>query len=311
MSIAINIEYVKFPKLNPLRWLKYDGTSTDDFFYNQVPDYEGARLYEQPYEQSDPINAQIQYRTSMISSVKMELVDEDMNVVATATNVPLVTVGSWDYLHFSMVAPALTGCYYGLITLTMTDSSTQVYISEPVRLAASHEGTIAIDYGHDENDFDMVFQPGAVGLSDTDALSFVSSDAIIYRLRVEGGLWSKDKKVGSDDVVYINESHNSTLLNAVPYDIFTYSFGTAKGVPFYILDIINRIFSCANVRIDDVMYTKNESAGLDIAGVERYSLQTATLQLLYKENESSKSYAIGANNKGIGYMTIAFDFIVT
>ena len=311
MSLSFAVEYIKIPKLNPLRWLKYNGTSTDDFYYNLISDYEGKRYYEQPFEHGDPINTQVKYMASMVSSLKMKLVDEDMNVVATATNVPLYTTTGWSYMHFAMTAPSLTGCYYGLITLTMTDSSTQVYISEPIRLAASHEGTIAIDYGHDENDFDMVFQVGAIGLSDTDALSYVSSDAIIYRLRIEGGLWTKDKGVGSDDVTYINETHDNVLLNAVPYNIYTYSFGTAQGLPYYILDLINRIFSCANTRIEGVMYTKNEGATLEVAGVDRYSLLTGKLKLLNKENDYSKSYAIGANNKGIGYMTIAFDFIVT
>lgn len=317
--LTSNMTYAKIPKLNPLRWLKLDNNTLNDFFVNELSALETTTEYLQPFENDDPINAQIQILYSNVEDYKMELVDSEMNVVKTASRQILYTdtVTGFRYIHFNIASTVgLVGCYYGLITLSVNtgyEMQSERYISEPLDLQVTHENTIYLDYRNDENNYDMVFQVSTIGVSKLDLLTKVIPTAPLYRLRVAGGLWSKDMSTASKDVIYINELHDARILNGVPYNLYTWSFGNGYGIPFWKYNIIVRIWDCSDVQVNGQYYTKNEGASVEYENADRYPLRTAKLATLTKENEYSESFSTIIRKKpiGIGFWTIGFDFKIS
>lgn len=319
MPLGTTTTYCRIPKLNPLRWLKYENNALNDFYLNEINEFEQSREYLQPFEKTDPINAQIQILAANVVSYRMELIDHDFNVKATATAQTLYTdpITGFRYIHFNMIPTAVAeGCYYGLITLSVNDGymyRTERYISEPISLKTTHENTLAIDYRNDENDFDMLFQPVTVGVSSFNRLDISTSKGALYRLRVFGGLWSKDLKTGTDDVIYIDQTHDARILHSVPFNIFTWSFGSARGVPEWVYDKLVRIWCCSDVQVNGTYYTKNDGAAIEVETTDRYPMRSCRLETLKKENTYTDDYSIIVRKKqtGIGFMTIGFDFVIS
>lgn len=318
MPLAASTIYVKIPDLNPLRWLKYNNNTRDDFFVNELADVEQEEKYYQIFEQLDPINAQIQILPSVVTAYKMELVDQHMQVVKTASASTLYTdaVTGFRYVHFNCIPAGLVGCYFAKLSLTVDTGSTyiyDVYYSEPLDIQSSHEYSIQIDYRHDENDYDMVFQPAATGLTSLQRINYTARPNAIYRIRVHGGLWEKNRNTGSVDVLYFNESHDPRLLHSTPFRSVVWSFGNARGFPYWMYDKLARVFACSDTSIEGVYYTKDEGAELEKETVDRYPMVTASLAMLPKENTYSQEYSTTVQKKprGIGSMTIGFDFIIS
>jgi hypothetical protein len=308
--------YIKIPKLNPLRWLKYANNTRDDFFTNEISDYEQPEKYSQKFCPLDPIGAQIQILTAKVPLYKMELVDTYGNVVATAAATVMHTDSTtgYSYIHFTLLCPSVTGCYFAKMTITFDNGYMyipEVYYSEPLQIAATHPGTIIIDYSHDENDYGFIFQKSLLGLAYSGLA--VVSPSTLYRIRVEGGLWMNDKNTGTSDDIYIDDSHNSRLLNSIPYNIYTWTIGNARGIPQWLMDKIVRVFSCAFVKINGTYYTKNDGAAFDIQTTERYTMRSATIETLLRENTYTDDY-VGVVSKipvGIGSWAIGFNFRVS
>jgi hypothetical protein len=296
-----------------------DNNTLNDFFVNELSALETTVDYLQPFENEDPINAQIQILYSNVVAYKMELVDSEMNVVKTASRQTLYTdtATGFRYIHFNIASTAgLVGCYYALITLGVNNGHEYIderYISEPIDLQVTHENTVYLDYRNDENNYDMVFQVSTIGIRRLDLLSRRIPTAPLYRLRMAGGLWSKDKSTASKDVIYINEIHDARILNGVPYNIYTWSFGDGYGIPFWMYDKLARIWDCSDVQINGQYYTKNEGASVEYENADRYPLRTAKLATLPKENEYSESFSTIIRKKptGIGFWTIGFDFKIS
>lgn len=314
--MPLTLTYLKIPKINPLRWLKYADNTRDDFFTNEISDYEQPEKYSQKFCHYDPITAQVQILTSKVTAYTMQLVDTYGNVVATAASSVMYndTTSGYTYIHFSMITPVVTGCYFAKLTFTVSNiftSKYEIYYSEPLNIAATHPGTIVIDYSHDENDYGFIFQKSLLGMTYSGLA--VVGPSTLYRIRVEGGLWMNDKNTGTSDDIYIDDSHNSRLLNSIPYNIYTWTIGNARGIPQWLMDKIVRVFSCAFVKIDGTYYTKNDGAAFEIQTTERYTMQSATIETLLRENTYTDDY-VGVVSKipvGIGGWAIGFNFKVS
>ena len=129
-------------------------------------------------------------------------------------------------------------------------------------------------------------------------------------MRVHGGVWEADKGTASDDVMYINDSHDVTLLHSVPYNLQVLKFGDARGVPVWMYDKIVRAWACTFVQVDGQYYTKNEGATVEKEAVERYPMVTGSLEILPAENEYSDIYSAVVTKKptGIGFDVVGISF---
>ena len=83
-------------------------------------------------------------------------------------------------------------------------------------------------------------------------------DGFKPNLRMYGGINLFDP--GFEDVDFIDQEYNVTLLNSVVFRSFTLNIGNAKGVPDWVVDKVNRVLSCEIVNIDGDYYQKNDGA---------------------------------------------------
>ena len=309
-TIGNSILYVKIPKLNPMKWLKAE-FGVEDYFTNSIIDFEHPAEYLNPFQIGDPLNAQMAFNMNFVSKYAIQLIDCNDNVKATASAVTMWTDSSnYRYVHFNLVSTGLSeGIRYMLLTVTLTTGQIQHYITEPIDLKTTQENTVYLDYSNSVNDFGMIFQSPNIS-----ALSRVRPSTVkkkpIYRLRVKGGYWSGGFQPASDDIVYTNQSWDFQTVSSIPYVVRTLTIGDAIGVPNYIYDIVNRIFACNYVEVNDVQVNKIEGAKLEVARMDRTALCSMTIDIAKADNEYSDEYSFSLVRTGIGFEIIGFNLVV-
>ena len=314
MGINITTQYLKIPKANPLRLMKSEN-GLDDYFMNEVPPFEQAVTYAQPFQTSDTINAQIQVNPTYVTDYALYLYDCNDNKKKTATKQTMATLSGWRYVHFNMIPPTslADGIYYAVMKVTLYTGQTDWYISEPLDIRATHSNTITIDYANNQNDFDMVFNSGAIG-SDLSRITTLTArrTSVLYRIRVHGGKWSSGQVPSSDDVIYTNQSWDAQIVSSIPYEVIKWTFGDGRGIPQYLADKINRALAMTNVQINSTAMCKIEGAKLEGAWDNRYPMAAYSIDMMYSDNDYADDYSFNKvlRPTGIGFDTIGFNFLI-
>ena len=89
-----------------------------------------------------------------------------------------------------------------------------------------------------------------------------------YQMRVQGGFLPTEFSPASKDTYYRDQSYDLTNLKSIPYNVQRLTIGDGGGVPNYIADIINRIFACSYLSIDDVAFVKSDGSKFERKGAE-------------------------------------------
>jgi hypothetical protein len=148
----------------------------------------------------------------------------------------------------------------------------------------------------------------AAGTKDPES---IKSPAPLYRMRLKGGLWSKDESPASEDVGYIDQSRSRKMLSSQPFNIYNFTFGDNRGLPNYIIDKVNRIFSCEFVKIGREFYTKNDGASVQqVWSEQKYPLAAWNLELCPYENKYIDKFRAIIKTSGIGNMVIGAGYTV-
>ncbi|MFZ4705551.1 MAG: hypothetical protein ACOYMF_06030 [Bacteroidales bacterium] len=259
------------PELNPIKLFEI---TTDTWEYCKIL-WENKRRYFQKYITADTLRFQIIIPSeSVITSFAALLVIDDND---TGTSIPMSAIGanSGDVTYEGVKALAgLAGKHLVKIVFGLPENGEIIVYSEPIEILSSSDNTVLIQYGNDVNDFDLIFQP-------------YLHEAKIFDFRVEGCFPSDGFKPSSVDDVYIDQSHNTTMLSSIPFNINQFQFGGEYGCPNWIADKFNRILSCNNVTIDGVPYTKSEGSKLEPARTENYALAGWKIDLIKSENNYS------------------------
>jgi len=307
--------YLRTPKLNPSRWMKAEN-GLQDYFVNSLSRFESKADYVNPFEKSDPINCQHAFNMDYVSSYKVQLIDCAGNVHKTASIQTMYTsTDRWRWVHFNMIPLNVNeGIYYQLLTVTLYTGQTDLYISEPIDLRTTWENTLWVDYANSTNDFDMIFSRAGIGITriDTKPATTKAPYSALYRLRVKGGYWSGGYTPASDDVVYTSQTWNFRTVSSIPYNVKKVTFGDGYGVPNYIYDILNRIFACDNIKINEERINKIEGATLEATRLDRYPMASLSIDIAPYDNEYSDeySYAVPVKPMGVGFEIIGFNFYV-
>lgn len=219
-----------------MRWTNENPTF--DARYNTLPfdSQVDQQSYAQPWQTND--NPPIQLLSDWVPACKLYTChdvfvrDVALNSIATSLidQTFLCYQGVFD---FSGLAP---GRYYANITYTDDDDVVQSWITCPLDIQAIHPETMLYQYQNSYNVKDIIFTPGD----------------LILQLRVEanmvGGYQPKSNRQTFDD-----QSYNPTLLNGIPFRVFTnYILGT--GGPDWVVDKLNLVFTCDQVKIDNEFY---------------------------------------------------------
>lgn len=244
----------------------------DDWtFQNQIRNYEDPAFYAQKWMPEDIIHLQFQ---TDFTDIKVQVVDCYDNVVKSV--IPGTVSSSIDItpLVFKNVSIVLddipTGGYYLRIVLTV-DTGTKNYVSEPFLVADLVENSILIHYSDSTNDYDVAF--------DTD---------ILFQFRVEGAFTGFIPENKSK--VYEDQNLNNVRLSSFPFRSYKIVIGGAEGVPDWVADKVNRIFSCDYTSIDGGQFVRNEGSRMEPKREENYPMAGWTMDIREADNMKSKQF---------------------
>ena len=273
--------YIKIPHLNPIRFFS---DVTEDFFYNQLKDWEYRRGFIQKYQFGDVPGLQfIAPYTERLGGARIELLDRDQTYVMRWNlylEDEIEVSGGYVYRWMNAFPTTVSeGVYYLKVYLPGYGGVTMHYLSEPIYLKSKHEETIEIYYKHDQNDFDCLF---------------VSPTRSYYRwfmLRIECGVKQDGFLPGGNYTMFQDMDLSPVLLNATPQDVYRFTFGDNIGIPNYMAGKINRLLCLCDVTIDGIYYERKEGATLEAQQRDPlYTLGTWTMDLVLKENLFSQIY---------------------
>lgn len=267
---------VFFPKANPVTLHR----STDGQWWTEsIPSFEDSVKYCQKFQINDTVAFQVCVKDSSLVGIGCEIVNPSGATLATCTITTLASTFDDDYsqYHISHTITNIaddTQCFIKLV-LSLSSGRTWTYYSEPLHVRTTWPNTLEIKYSHDENDFNMIFYDAVIGDED---------NKIDFTLRVEGGLKSDGFQPTSSDEIYRNDRADVTTVSSTPFLVLKFSFGDSKGIPNYLADIINRIFSCYYVQINSVYYNKAENAKFEATRSDNYPMAGWTLDLVEDED---------------------------
>lgn len=276
---------INIPNLNPYRFHKI---GSGDFAQNLIPSFESAARYAQKVQPGDLFYMQLQISGGSlwggVYQPACKLIDNNGNTVHTfqveqssgaavytgwinyyfCENFPSVTDGVY-YLKLDCYAPKdPNGFDYGQFN----------FLSEPLYIKTSHENTCLINYRLTYNDFDCIF---------TDEVARMT-------LRVEGGVRSEGFQPGGKYQMFSDMDYEPVMLQATPYNVYKFTFGPGNGVPNWLADRLNRIFSCDDITIDGIAYLRNEGAKLEANREGGYPHAGWSIELLKVDAEHSEGF---------------------
>lgn len=266
--------FVKIPLLNPIR---FHQLGSGDFQFNNIPWFEQKILYSQPFIFGDAPNLQIFIQSSS-ATVFIDLIDNESAEYKRWYLYP--SPGLPEYNGMTSYGwpnglPLKSEINRGIYFLRLTVMHTQgpiIFYSEPIRIEETLSDCIKVRYWHDVSQYDY-------------------QKMYVFTIRIEGGIKSDGYQPGGKFTMYEDLDYNPVLLSSTPFNVYKFQFGTASGIPNYLTDIINRMFSMTFVEIDGIRYQRNEGAKLERQGTDRYAYAAWAIDLIKSENNYSDNYA--------------------
>ena len=277
---------IKIPNLNPVKFHK-DGAG--DFAQNLIPWMEDQNArYCQKYQFGDLLYIQFLIQgASLVGGVyapTLQLIDNDQVVAYTfqveATSSAAVYTGYSAYNVTENFPTVTDGVYFLKLACYAPkdpngfDYASMTFYSEPIYLKATHDHTVLIKYRLTYNDFDCIF---------TDDLAY-------HNLRIEGGVRSDGFTPGGKFNMFTDLDYSPVMLQATPYNVYKWSFGPGYGLPNWAGNLLNRIFACDDILIDEVAYLRNEGAKMEAQRDNIWPLAGWTIELLKVNKEHSEEF---------------------
>lgn len=138
-----------------------------------------------------------------------------------------------------------SGIYYSELSYIDENNDRQVWQTSLIHVATKHYKTRLIQYSSPKNEKGVIFDTG-----------------IIFNIRIESIRRNYTPKANTTD--YIDQDYNNYLLNDTPYRIFTFYIGSARGLPDWIIDKMNLIFTLKKVKIDYEYYSKESGQQFEL-----------------------------------------------
>ena len=223
--------------------------------------------FHQPWQLSDSIRLQL---VSNYAPLKASLVDCFGRVYYTANlqqkQEDELNPGSYIY----EIDIALNIFDEGLYWLKVECGSpiATTLISEPLKIAETHEKTVLLAYKHRQHKDGAIFETG-----------------FAPTLRVPGAI--RFKQPASRDTLYEDQELNLALLDSRSYRLYELILGEWCGVPDYYIDIVDRILGCSEVKGDGRQFTKSDGAKWEESSVEDYEMRGWKIELRDSINRGS------------------------
>lgn len=263
---------LKFSRVSPPVNPKYHTVFFDeDWFVNTIKPWQTQVEYFQKWQKTDEIDLQVQ---ANYDPIKLEIRDCAGRTIDTLDfelrNTVIEGQPFQVYELNIQLADLAEGVYYFLLIAGFGDSI-QMMVSEGIDLKLSHPDTVLIEYSNSFNKGGIIWDTG-----------------IKMAVRVEGEIINYEP--GSEDVMYIDQTHDTEPLSSVPYDGFTFAIGGSFGIPDWVAQKINWIFSLDSVFLDGRQFVKAEGAKFEKVQVENYPMNGWTLQISPSRNLDFDEY---------------------
>lgn len=284
------VRYVPVMDFNPsLYWTKqFD----DALQLCQTKFYNGKKPYYQKYTLSDTPVIQI---LSDYSDIVAEVFQEgsDVAVYTPVVNTVITSILDQTFSCYEFSLPWNVigeGRFFTTIKYKLPEepeSAYRQYISEPLEIKEVHVGTLRFEYANSDNSFSMIFN--------------AEVDPWVGILRLEGDI--NDFKPSSIDTIYPDEIHNVSMVMSRPFRQFTLSIGEGdetrvfEGLPDWVVDKVNRVLSCDQVKIDGKYFCKSEGAQWEKASPDDYQFSGQRITISESQNNFQLNFDIENPNE--------------
>jgi len=234
----------RIPLLNSFRWVKKNPIT--DSRYNTLPfDYEVDQYnpngcYFAKWQTND--RAQVQFLSDFTCELKFynfytNIFYIGIPILEVNTSIVGQTFKCYeaeiDFSDFD------EGEYYAEITYN--DGTTDIiWQTSPLEVRELHAETLLYEYKNSRNDKDIIFETG-----------------IKFNFRVEGSITNYLPK--SNNELYVDQEYDVTQENSIPFRNFTNLIGSARGLPNWVIDKLNLVFSVDEKQIDGVYFEKADA----------------------------------------------------
>jgi hypothetical protein len=244
---------VNFYEVDPVELPQYLSRNFDDYAYRYtVKPWEEPVSYCQKFQKSDIINLQF---ISNFDPISVSIITEHDQTLTTQAANPVrqdkFRPGYFAYQVSFDLDDVPEGVYYFKL---LAGGSAAVMISEPILVKEIHLNTIYLQYKNSRYHTGVLFETG-----------------IEFNFRVEGSLGHVTPS--SRDQFYDDQRYNPTILSSKPFDNYPLSIGGSWGVPDWVIQKINYIFSCNNVMIDGKLYAKTSDSRITVREEDQYPLR--------------------------------------
>jgi hypothetical protein len=267
---------VRFVELDPVELPQYLTKHFDDYWFKeQLQPFETMVEFKQKYQTSDTIYLQFE---ANFASIQMQVIDCEQTVLLTqvATQVRANKYLAGYYVY--ELTLSLDAFSAGTIWLKLNlGLGSKFMISEPIDVAETWPGTILFQYYNSKYHGDVIFETGIVfGLR---------CDALIRRL-----------DPGNERTAYRDQKLNPTMLKVRPFRAFELVIGHRVGVPDWVVDKMNWIWSCDNVQCDGKSFAVLEDNKFEDKEIDpRYPMRQWSLNIQEGINRASKIVGVDVN----------------
>ena len=253
--------------------IHFDG----NYFSKNIKPFERPVCYFQKWQRADTTLVQI---NSTIPPDPLKIFNSTGTVKTIAfTNVGTVSLGVSIYhclVNFSGVVDGI----YQLEISGAVGLNTFQYYSEPISLKDFHPNTLLFRCFNYVNDFGVIF-------------------TVNYQIffRCEAAIMEPDFK--NERFAFTDEIHDVKTLSAVPYRDYKLQIGEAPGVAPWVIDTLNRVFSCAYVDIQGVEYAVIEGGKWSVNRQKAYAMIGAEIEITEGKNLQTNQINSGFTSPGI------------
>ena len=225
--------------------LQISPLSSLNFEHDWRRDFQTPCHYEQKFVRWDRIR--VQYAATHRYSFKACITDNDTGQTSVLSPTELKTFenseqGTQGKVYEVLLNELAPGSYTFDIYIALTSDRLVARSSFRV-VSGREEGTVRITYNHRRDEFDTVFGPERM-----------------FDFRVEGCFLPSESSFAVDSEGFRDQSDRYKQLSALPYRKDIFSVGGGFGVPNWVADKLNYIFSTSFVLIDEMKYSRSESA---------------------------------------------------
>lgn len=257
----------RFVPVDPAELPQYLTKHFDDYWESeQRKDFETQVYYKQKWQTSDTIKYQFE---SNFAAINLKLIDCDQNVIidqnAVQVRANVNLPGFYVYENTLSLASVPPGTYWKKLTL----GDGTIYISEPCEVAETWPNTILFEYANSTFHGDVIFETG-----------------ITFGFRCEAFITRLDP--GNERTAYRDQKMNPTILKSVPFRSWNLVIGKT-GVPDWVIDLQNWIWSCDSVTGDGKSFAVADGANFEEEEIDKiYPFRNWTLKIQEGYNRYSK-----------------------